>query len=113
MAAACFANSCGLIKTFRMCHLSTKNKSESYKTPLDLHPQLGLRPSAFRPPTDALSRELTKAAGRPIWHRPVIVGRRGASAGHRLCEFQKSWQRPGVVRRADARTMSAGGNKYV
>ena len=51
-----------------------------------------------------LSRELTK---------PAIVGRRGASAGHRLCEFQNSWHRPGVVRRADARTTSAGGIKYI
>ena len=51
-----------------------------------------------------LMRELTKPAGRPILHRPVVVERRGASAGHRLCEFQKSWHRPGVVRRADVRT---------
>ena len=41
------------------------------------------------------------------------AGRRRASAGHRLCEFQKSWHRPGIVRRADARTTSAGGIKYV
>ena len=40
-------------------------------------------------------------------------GHRGASAGHRLCEFQKSWHWPGVVRRADARTTSASGIKYV
>ena len=45
----------------------------------------------------ALRRELTKPAGRPILHRSVIVGRNGASARHRLCEFQKSWHRPGVV----------------
>ena len=31
----------------------------------------------------------------------------------RLCEFKKSWHRPGIVRRADARTTSAGGIKYV
>ena len=56
---------------------------------------------------------LSRPTGRPILHRPVIVAHRRASAGHRLCEFQKSWHRPGVVRRADARTASAGGVKYV
>ena len=37
--------------------------------------------------------------GRPILHRPDNVGRRGASVGHRLCEFQKWCHRPGVVRK--------------
>ena len=58
-----------------------------------------------------LSGELTKPAGRPADF--ASAGRRGASAGHRLCEFKKSWHRPGGVRRADARTTSAGGIKYV
>ena len=61
----------------------------------------------------AEKRELTKPAGRPNLHRPVIVGRRGTSAGHRLCEFQKIVA--SVGRRASSRCphTSAGGIKYV
>ena len=62
--------------------------------------------------------------GRIIWGKPgtqyadrqsnfLSAGRRRASAEHRLYEFQKSWHRPGVVRRDDARTTSAGDIKYV
>ena len=61
-----------------------------------------------------LRRELTKPAGWPILHRPVswdVVGHR-PGIGY-VCEFKKSWHRPGVMRRADARTTSAGGIKYV